>query len=70
LHGHGSFSIWFFIGLLLTAYGVLIMGAGIYYYNTPLPNVVMSDLHTPVWWGAFLLAVGLFYLIKFYPKKG
>jgi hypothetical protein len=70
LHGHGSLSIWFFIGLLLTTYGVLIMGAGVYYYNTPFPNVVMSELHTPVWWGAFLLAVGLFYLIRFYPKKG
>jgi uncharacterized membrane protein HdeD (DUF308 family) len=69
LHGHGSFSIWFFIGLLLTSYGVLIMGAGIYYYDTPFLNVQLSNLHAPVWWGAFLLLVGLFYLIRFFPKK-
>lgn len=69
MHGHGSFSIWFFIGLLLTAYGVLIMGAGIYYYKTPFPNVQLTGLHTPIWWGAILLVVGLFYLIRFYPRK-
>lgn len=68
MHGHGSLSIWFFIGMLLTAYGVLILGSGIYNYNTP-SSVVLSNLHAPVWWGAFLLAVGLFYLIRFFPRK-
>jgi hypothetical protein len=69
MHGHGSLSIWFFIGLLLTAYGILILGSGVYNYNTPPPNVVLTRLHAPVWWGATLLVIGLVYLIKFYPKK-
>lgn len=68
MHGHGSLSIWFFIGLLLTIYGVLILGSGIAEWNTP-PPVVLANLHTPVWWGAFLLVIGLVYLIKFYPRK-
>lgn len=67
---HGSLTIWFFIGVLLTCYGVLIMGAGIYeVYVPPVHPPVLSNLHTGIWWGAFLLAIGLFYFIKFYPKK-
>ena len=30
MHGQGTLSIWFFIGVLLPAYGVLILGAGLY----------------------------------------
>lgn len=69
MHGKGTLSIWFFIGLLLTAYGIVILASGIYNYNSPPPNVVLSNLHAPVWWGAFLLVIGLVYLIKFYPRK-
>ena len=68
MHGHGSLSIWFFIGVLLTIYGVLILGTGIVEWNSP-PPVVLTELHTPVWWGAFLLVIGLVYLIKFFPRK-
>jgi hypothetical protein len=67
---HGSLTIWFFIGILLTCYGVLIMGAGIYeLYVPPLHPPVLANLHTGIWWGAILLIIGLFYFIKFYPKK-
>jgi hypothetical protein len=46
------------------------MGAGIYeLYVPPVHPPVLSNLHTGIWWGAFLLAIGLFYFIKFYPKK-
>lgn len=70
MHGPGFISIWFFIGVLLTAYGVLITGAGVYnYYHPPLHPVVLADLHAGIWWGAVLLAIGLFYTIKFLPKK-
>jgi len=67
---HGSLSIWFFIGVLLTCYGVLITGAGIYeLYVPPAHPPVLANLHTGIWWGAILLVIGLFYFIKFYPKK-
>jgi hypothetical protein len=67
---HGSLSIWFFIGVLLTCYGVLITGAGIYeWYVPPMRPPVLANLHTGIWWGAILLVIGLFYFIKFYPKK-
>jgi hypothetical protein len=71
MHGHGSFSIWFFIGLLLTPYGLLILGAGLYDYAYPSgpSTVVLADLHMSIWWGALLLIIGVVYLVRFYPKK-
>jgi len=71
MHGeHGSLSIWFFIGILLTAYGALILGAGLYEFVSPPEHpAVLANLHTGVWWGSFLLAVGLFYFVRFYPQK-
>ena len=64
----GNISIWFFIGVLLTIYGALIFGYGVYEYVTgTLANVVLKELHAPLWWGAGMLAVGLFYGIKFKP---
>ncbi|HTP79041.1 MAG TPA: hypothetical protein VMM57_01415 [Bacteroidota bacterium] len=64
------FSVWFVIGLLLIIYGLMIMGAGVYDYFVPPANpVVMNELHAPIWWGGLLLVMGLFYSIKFTPKK-
>ena len=66
----GHISIWFFIGVLLTIYGALIFAYGIYEYATGnLANVVLKELHAPLWWGAMMLILGLFYSIKFRPGK-
>jgi hypothetical protein len=68
---HGSrIPIWFFIGLLLTVYGAMIFGYGLYEVATnTLAPVELNTLHTPVWWGAILLVLGLGYVIKFRPGK-
>jgi xanthine/uracil permease len=66
----GKISIWFFIGILLAFYGALIFGHGIYELVAGiLPNVVLARLHAPVWWGAMMLAIGLFYCIRFAPGR-
>jgi hypothetical protein len=65
----GLISIWFFIGVIVLIYGVLILGAGIYYdliEHSPA-NVVMADLHAGIWWGALLTVIGVFYTLKFKP---
>jgi len=67
---HHPFSIWFVIGLLLDVYGLMIFGAGLYAVLVPPANpVVMQNLHTGVWWGLLLIAMGIFYTLKFRPKK-
>jgi hypothetical protein len=63
-------SIWFFIGVLLTIYGLMILGYGIWELVTgSLANVVLAELHAPVWWGATMLLLGLFYALRFRPGK-
>lgn len=70
MHGPGFISIWFFIGVLLTAYGFLITATGIYELFVPPGNPpVLFSLHATVWWGAVLLVIGLFYCIRFFPQK-
>lgn len=64
--------IWFFIGLLLTLYGVLIVAAGTVEWVTGnyAATVQLTHLHASIWWGGVLLALGLFYLIRFRPVTG
>jgi hypothetical protein len=64
-------SIWFFIGTLLLAYGVLIFGAGIYnLFSPPERPVVLANLHAGIWWGALLIVLGVIYTIRFAPGRG
>jgi uncharacterized membrane protein len=66
---HGSpISIWFFNGVLLTVYGALILGYGLFELATGrLANVILANLHAPIWWGGLMLAAGVFYLLRFRP---
>ena len=65
-------SIWFFIGVLLTIYGAMIGIYGVWELITgawKTSNVILADLHAPIWWGAIMLALGLFYSLRFRPGK-
>lgn len=69
---HGArIPIWFFIGLLLTLYGILIVVSGVTEWAGGFypPGVELTRLHAPVWWGGLLTLLGLFYLIRFRPKR-
>jgi hypothetical protein len=66
MHSSGI-AIWFFIGVLLTAYGALILGYGIYELSTH--TMAVQNYHASLWWGALMLLVGLFYLIRFRPSR-
>jgi hypothetical protein len=69
--------IWFFIGLLLSVYGILILGSGVYELVSPPAAVIqagierniMANLHAAIWWGALLLVLGLVYVVNFRPGK-
>ena len=71
MHGSGI-PIWFFVGVLLVAYGAMIFGYGLYEVASGLypPSVQLTNLHTPIWWGGILFLLGLVYVVKFRPSKG
>ena len=62
--------IWFFIGSLLTVYGVLILCTGIYHLFVPPPKpLALANLHADLWWPLLLLLIGLIYTVKYWPFK-
>jgi hypothetical protein len=64
---HHIIPVWFFVGLLLAAYGALICFSGVMEYSHP-PNTVLAELHAPVWWGAIMVVVGGIYIVVNRPK--
>jgi hypothetical protein len=70
MHRPGMISIWFFVGVLLFIYGLLILGAGIYGLSTPPEHpVVLAELHAGIWWGALLTVMGAVYSVRFRPGR-
>jgi hypothetical protein len=66
----GHISIWFFIGVLLTIYGAMIFGYGVFELATHhQANVVLGELHAPVWWGGLMFLLGVFYSVRFRPGR-
>ena len=64
---HRIIPVWFFVGLLLFIYGVLIFVSGLTEWSHP-PDTVLSNLHAAVWWGALLVVLGGIYCLMFRPK--
>jgi hypothetical protein len=60
--------VWFFVGLLLAIYGVLIFASGLAEWSHP-SQTVLSELHAPVWWGEVLAVIGAAYSIAFRPRR-
>jgi ABC-type microcin C transport system permease subunit YejB len=70
MHKPGMVSIWFLIGMLLVAYGLLILGTGIYDAVVPPDHpTVLANLHAGIWWGLLVLALGCIYCWRFEPRK-
>jgi hypothetical protein len=64
---HNIIPVWFFVGALLLVYGLIIFADGLAEWSSP-SSVVMAQLHTPVWWGALLIVLGIVYCAKFRPR--
>lgn len=58
--------VWFFIGLLLTIYGVIILATSLLELSRP-PAVVLARYHPGIWGGVALLLIGGFYILRFRP---
>ncbi len=65
---HHIIPVWFFIGVILLIYGLLIFVTGIMEFSNP-PPTVLSKLHPAVWWGALLTIIGTIYVYLFRPQK-
>jgi hypothetical protein len=65
---HHIIPVWFFVGVLLFVYGVLIFFSGLSEWSHP-PATVLSELHAPVWWGGLLIVLGGVYCLLFRPGK-
>ena len=66
--GHRMVPVWFFVGVILLIYGVLILATGLYEFSHP-PATVLANLHPALWWGALLTIVGGAYVYLYLPRK-
>lgn len=62
-----SFEVWFYIGVLLGIYGVMLTAAGGYQWVHP-PSTVLAGYHATFWAGVALLIVGGGYTIAYWPR--
>ena len=62
-------SVWFFTGVLVAFYGIVILGYGLYALGLPPSGRAMSGLHPDIWWGGVMLAFGVVMLALGMRKK-
>ncbi len=60
--------VWFFIGVILLIYGILIFATGAIEYSNP-SDTVFSNLHPALWWGVILVVLGGVYVYRFCPRR-
>jgi hypothetical protein len=66
----GQLSIWFFCGILMLAYGLVLLVQGTYEHFGHQPDTVLARLEPTLWWGVLLTLFGGFYTVRFRPGKG
>jgi hypothetical protein len=61
----GLKTIWYFVGIVLTLMGALVMlAAAIDLFSSVPPKTVLANLHPGLWWGGLMLLTGIIYLSK------
>jgi hypothetical protein len=56
--------IWYFVGLLLATMGAIIAISGVYgLIHPPEERKIFSETHPDLWWGLFMLACGLVFIL-------
>jgi hypothetical protein len=66
---HHITPVWFFVGLLLGIYGVLITASGLAEWSAPA-KTILSEYHAPVWWGGVMTIIGAIYVVVYRPRRG
>lgn len=65
---HHIVPVWFFVGILLLVYGLMIFFSGLAEWGHP-PDTQLAYLHAPVWWGGLLIVLGSVYCLMFRPGR-
>lgn len=61
--------IWYFVGLMLTIIGALVLLAGLLNLgSSSTGTTVVGYVHPDIWWGALIILLGLFYVVKHHGK--
>ncbi len=73
--------VWFFVGLLLFLYGILIFIKGIaewshppdtglsLWSHVPAADTFLPKLHPAFWWGILLIVLGGVFVLMNYPRR-
>jgi len=58
-------TIWYFVGIVLTVMGGLVLLSGIVdAFRSASEKTVLADLCPGIWWGGIMAATGLIFLVK------
>ena len=61
----GLKNIWYFVGIVLTVMGGLVLLAGIIdALSSVSAKTVLADLYPGIWWGGLMVVTGLIFLVK------
>ena len=54
--------IWYFVGLMLGAMGIVVFVSGILNYSQDgMTRTVLSEIHPNLWWGAIMIIAGFIF---------
>jgi hypothetical protein len=66
-----SLSIWFFVGMMMLSYGVVLLPYGAWaWFSNHEANTVLHQLHPTFWWGMLITIFGGYYTARFRPRRG
>ena len=56
--------IWYFVGLLLTIMGAIIVAEGFFLLmNPPVNQTMLGSTHPDLWWGGLMVVVGSVFVL-------
>jgi hypothetical protein len=72
-HDHHMIPVWFFVGVILLIYGIIIFCTGIS-ERSSAPLEALKSMphwvqHPAIWWGALLTVIGGIYVYAYMPRK-
>ena len=56
-------SVWSWVGIILSVYGLIIGGMGVYYLSNPETQTALHRLNPSLWWGGIMILAGVLLLV-------